>query len=351
MTNERNVLTFRCGGPLDVTSDAPVFNDLADTRNWRLDKRVGLLRAVELVRAIGGSDHCGSVPDLVIEDPADLADEKDRWIVAMLVEAAGSRLLVGGWPIATDYLDRHENLGYVLRWFAEVGKPALLKSPVIPHNWKQAAAHYLCSDLGLTGKQAAWALNLVTNPGTFNDKSVRYYATKTDQIKGFIDTVHEMPDLNPMTVSVSDEHMFQVFLGSRITLRLQEELPPEMDQDVFRYAALAYNKYQPQSLDIPAGWPTPSLRPSWERDIDAAMRIIVPVRRRAYAKRPWPPADHRRARTFATKLAKQGSPIRDIAAALDEEGYRVSRKGGWHYRSVTELLQSAEAEKSQGDSR
>jgi hypothetical protein len=350
MTQEHDVLKFRCGGPVLADSDAPVFNDLASTRSQPLHERVGLLRAVELIRAIGGSKGCMSVPHLVIDDPADLAGGRDRWIIALLVKQAGSELIVSGQPATIDVLDRNEDLAYVLRLFAEVGNPARLKRRRKSDNWKQSAAGYLCSDLGLTGKHAAWALNLVTAPGTFNEKSVRYYATKSDKLEDFIEIVSNMPEFNPFDVSSIDGLVFQSFLGSSITLRLPEELA-DVNRDLFHYAALAYNEIQPKSMLIPDAWPNPSLRPSWEDDIDAAMRVIVPVRRRAYATQPWPPADTEKARTFATKLAQQGCSMRDIAAALDEEGYRVSRQGGWHYRSVTKLLQQPQPDNRQGGAR
>jgi hypothetical protein len=245
----------------------------------------------------------------------------------------------------------------VLRLFADVPQPERLESRDaadklegrdLAGNWKQAAARYLCSDLGLTGEHAAWAMNLVTSPGRFNDKSMRYYATKPsraiDPTDGFWSALRSYP----MTVrSIGDQ--FQRLLGSPVTLLLPEKLPPDVDRSLFHAAALIYNEFQPGSLEIPDTWPTPSLNRVPKKEFERAMRVIAPVRRRTYARRPWPPADQLQARKFAMKRAAAGHSMRDIAAALNEKGYRVSRKGGWHYRSVVKLLQPSDTSNPTGE--
>lgn len=331
-------IKFSCGPVRSESLDVPSFNDLASVRDRSLDQKIGLCRAVELIQAIGADQrnkartgHTEATPRLVVDESSDLPCDWDRTIVAMLLEPVGASLVVGGETISADDADDAAAVA-ALRMFASVQVGAALAFDVAH------AAAYLCGQLGLTGRQAAWAVNTATGAQRYNAKNMLYYAAQdsraTLSIRTVIgdadDLIEETTDLEAL-FSRPNLHFF-------ISPGLQVAAAVRKPSNELHYALALYQPPGAPPANLPDDWGTPTLRTKSRMRIQHAMAVMNKVPYRGYAATTLPTTSREHARRYADRLREHGASTQSIAESLNREGYRVTRGGIWHRRAVSDLL-------------
>ncbi len=334
-------IVYSVGQPPAPVGQAPVFNDLKPQDHTDVAKRVGLLRAVEMIRAMAAQSAGDEPrpPRLVISHVADLPDPWDQRIVAVLLQSAGTDLVIDGQAVDPHRDDHRDAVVEVLERFAGLNPLARIKGCDGP------SATYLVAQLRFTGGQAAWVINRALGNDRTTPQLVAHHAAKNEQFRTVFD--HGGPDyLMPFdSIRTFLDQAGTIHAVTEFGMRFNDDAP-QPDDPLLHAGLVAYSETLRKPILLPGHWDQPQIRPSQRELLEPAMLVLSRVVRCNHATAPWPAGDRHAARKVAVKMRSREQTTQAIADELNRRGFRTRRTGTWHRSAVTALLESEKGNQS-----
>jgi hypothetical protein len=341
----RMLITYQLGLPPGRDPhNLPQFHDLRSANQGALRDRVGLGRAIELIRsaAVLEGGEIVSPFDLAIPDAYHLADPDHRKAVATLLALSGSRLRVNG-EIAQETDD---DVLEILNRFGNQVIPAhcleTRMNPDVEDTRRSASpmntsAGYLIGALGLTGSEAAAVLNAAggaTRPRPFTARGVLHHARRYQE-----ESASSSPGVMklPWTGDWSLAAVATVWGSLRVPVEFT--IQPEVDPPTPSQYAILTRFVAEMGGRVISPSPIPPPRTLAAQRIFELTPFYATVLTGRYSTTPDPTCDLRAAGYLVRKQRDAGASLHELARRLNDFGYRtVSGRGVWHPAAVRRLL-------------